>query len=1017
MNLALSAVILLALHGCSKGDVDSGEDSDSDTDTDGPADTDTDTDSDSDTDSDTDTDIELAIEGPVPLFQVGTADESVHVDVEVVDYRGVPLEGYTIDWFTDGTPPSGVATPSTPRAGVERLTFVPTENGDFHVDPKVTLADGTEIDLATARIRIWGGGDVSAVQPFLDRVDLYKGETRKVGAQVWATTSGAWADIIGPADVSATRPEFAIGDEEIATVAADGTITAVGVGETTLTVTADDKHVDVPVTVTAGTTGDPVDGIYSIPSKSLMFPTNSRPDGTGHSLGREDRIINDTYSGLFAIGLSAPPADLTENRRLSRVVVYEWTGSGFSAEPVSEPWESVYDPHIAIDGYGYVWVAYLRHSVSDPDGAPETLVLLQRSYWDGTWQRQEIDIHQVPDEVRSDDAFTGSAVDGSVKIGDIAIVGQRWSGVFVAYAATGGDACYTAIPVWSMGSSASNTMVDAQVVSLACDAPEVIRPQFSAADDDYYYYYYWSYYDYYYSYDDPAPQIFYRWGTDAQMHDYVTDTTVTLGAGMSDLAAVEPRGSTANLGDEALWVGREGVNYVSNFTGPGRGYDPDARPTLSLLANDRRAFVVDGDLSSIYVVDSNGESDDDVSVPFLAENDDFDTIAAIETGISPPLLAVTSDSTRGWFAWRNGDVMNVGVLALPAAATTTTNENQGQLLPEGFDSVAMTSTNGSIFFAGDGGLYSRYYSPYYPVVDLAEENTWLAASIVADIDGQGTKLAVLYETFGGIPWLRLSNDEGETFGNAIDVAAGDVLAGQPVAVGIDDEGRVLALLDSTAPGEHLRFRHSATPATVPFTTRLTLTDAEFGGSDTPPAVIATSGDFITAVRDSERLIISRVKANGDIRKSTTSNSRVFPRAILANTTSLTGLAIEDGVLTAYSTVDDFATAEGVEVFDGASGTPRFIRTKNNELVAIAERRVGIDQIRVVWSKSSDGGLTWSEPVAARPTGGQGQTLLSATADTSGVEFAITDNFAFRAYKTTTWSALPSSYPLIVHGAE
>ena len=121
-------------------------------------------------------------------------------------------------------------------------------------DAVVTVTvDGTKLKLNVKVNAKQGGGTDYEYALSAGRIELVEGGTRKLSV------------IVDPEkDVS---PEFTSGDRSVATVAADGTVTAVGEGSTVITVTVDGQTLTCTVVVTA----KPVEYTYELNKTTLSL--------------------------------------------------------------------------------------------------------------------------------------------------------------------------------------------------------------------------------------------------------------------------------------------------------------------------------------------------------------------------------------------------------------------------------------------------------------------------------------------------------------------------------------------------------------------------------------------------------------------------------------------------------------------------------------------------------------------------------------------------------------------------
>lgn len=307
-------------------------------------------------------------------LRVVRVGEPLTIEAHVTDILGEPMADYPWEWrYADGEQVDAVA--QSPEPGTERLTVTLHRAGEVTFTAVVRMCEQSDVHDCVREfpvvVHAWGGPAVT-VRLSAEAVALVPGEARPLVA----TARRADGD---PSDEPVT---FESASPGVATVDARGILRGVAPGEARIIARAGGAEAEVAVTVAAGAPYVP-----AFAEPALM---SELADGLAFApVGDFEEMALLTARGPVVAGV------LRDASIASRpmVVLRAWTGSGWSTEQVSEPFEEAEQPRLAIDGAGTLYVLY-RDALR---GRP---VVAWRASGDGgppgAWQRRTLEVVPRP---------------------------------------------------------------------------------------------------------------------------------------------------------------------------------------------------------------------------------------------------------------------------------------------------------------------------------------------------------------------------------------------------------------------------------------------------------------------------------------------------------------------------------------------------------------------------------------------------------------------------------------------
>lgn len=318
---------------------------------------------------------------PVPSVTLGPSDDYVvtrfdtpfTMTATVTDASGAPATGYEIEWIhtsADAEAPWVLVT-STAGPGAEQVTFTPPSYPVTQIRAKVSTCGRYEDDpcfyrneaeSAPVDIVVWGGAAVDVYTP-VTQLSLVIGEERPLGAVAVANDARDGRvysdDVLG----------YTSADTAVATVAADGVVTGVSAGTTTITATAGRASTTVDITVNAGTPAPIPDAIHTLVAHRHQW--SLAPGAMQRKTAVPYAVALSPSAGPFVISNLSNVADAADEDE-TRVTVYSregsspygrfaiarWTGSGFGFEVLGEPWDVAIDPMVALDERDRLYMIY-----------------------------------------------------------------------------------------------------------------------------------------------------------------------------------------------------------------------------------------------------------------------------------------------------------------------------------------------------------------------------------------------------------------------------------------------------------------------------------------------------------------------------------------------------------------------------------------------------------------------------------------------------------------------------------
>lgn len=304
-----------------------------------------------------------ALSGLTSDFVLLSPGETWEATLQVDGEGGMPHPDYEADWLTDIVSADGEVATDTPTAGVERFQFTAKRQGVFTVQAKVqgrTLPDEDAADKAAQTkivTLVVRGGACARIVPDSLSVELLVGESRPFTAEGLAELSpGEQTEDIKYA-VSHEVLQYVVQDPSIATWSG-GVLTGVSVGETKLNVGCAAKQIPVPVVVKEAAATPPQEGrVPMLSRKALsvgMGPTwPQAPDNV------EGRLLLQPQGYPMALLQPYPGVSGLGRGQFGRLLVAEWTGSGFGTTALGTWWETIARPRLALAG-DRAYVAFME---------------------------------------------------------------------------------------------------------------------------------------------------------------------------------------------------------------------------------------------------------------------------------------------------------------------------------------------------------------------------------------------------------------------------------------------------------------------------------------------------------------------------------------------------------------------------------------------------------------------------------------------------------------------------------
>ncbi len=300
-------------------------------------------------------------------YYVAAGSELV-IEVKLRDDDG-NLQDSQVEWFIE---PESWLGPKGPEwtteqvePGVHRLRITP-HSAYRRTYVMLRVYFGAEslpeaFDTPSARV-IGYGGEPLEVLGYQPVIRMAPGERRAAHAFTLAGYPGGTDPTVRVSGDDATT--YAIDNGAVASVDADGVVTAIAPGTASLVVTHASLTQAVSVEVAAGTLAPPGPELAIAPRDlSGATPAESAPLRTSAE-GTTLALDHDGYPHMTFLARKA---------QASSVVVASWTGTGFGFETVSRPYEQVGDGSVrlAIDDNDRLYVIYR-------DGVDPAFVLAER---------------------------------------------------------------------------------------------------------------------------------------------------------------------------------------------------------------------------------------------------------------------------------------------------------------------------------------------------------------------------------------------------------------------------------------------------------------------------------------------------------------------------------------------------------------------------------------------------------------------------------------------------------------
>ncbi len=294
---------------------------------------------------------------------------------------GSPATGYEFYW--NGWDPNGGEVKAEfghPAPGVETVTL--TFLREIRLDVSVTVTVVNAVGAAVARVRpervVAWGGTTREVLPFQQEVALRVGEARPTAALPHGQRNPAEPNvrILGKEPLG-----YATANPAIATVDATGVVRGVAPGQTTLTFQSPTgATASIPVRVQTGALEPAAEGAWPADG---VGPSAIRSDyGARLLAGKvavDDQLAVDSQGRAFAVLTGGARTATLASLTIHSVLLSRWTGSGLGVEWVSQPWDAAEDPRLVLDARDVPYVTYTSRHFGDivvadrpAEGAPDT---------------------------------------------------------------------------------------------------------------------------------------------------------------------------------------------------------------------------------------------------------------------------------------------------------------------------------------------------------------------------------------------------------------------------------------------------------------------------------------------------------------------------------------------------------------------------------------------------------------------------------------------------------------------
>lgn len=310
----------------------------------------------------------------------------VTITLSVDASPGVPAQDYLVSWITDVKSQDGEVVVASVGAGREQWTFTPSRVGFYtvkaevfaHRDADITDDQTPRRSTRTAVIQSFGGDCVS-LQFDNPRMELVVGETRSVSVEALADLPSAQVEGYVNSTPSHETVQFSVGDDTLVKLSPEGVVSALAPGDTQITATCSGAQTSLDIHITSGGMQQPGKGFHTLFHRS----SNHYGGDLDTNVGSMDGRLSFRANG-WPVAVVQPLSGTLQQAqsRHKRLLLAEWTGTGFGYVQLGEPFSSARHPHVLVDEDDAVWVVWQELDLADikvayraPDASPDDFLI------------------------------------------------------------------------------------------------------------------------------------------------------------------------------------------------------------------------------------------------------------------------------------------------------------------------------------------------------------------------------------------------------------------------------------------------------------------------------------------------------------------------------------------------------------------------------------------------------------------------------------------------------------------
>lgn len=1003
------------------------------------------------------------VSGLTESFVVLHPGEEWEVSLEVDGADGLPHPDYELNWLTDITTADGDVVTETPADGVERFRFTPKRLGVFSLQAKVqgrVLADEnaddklTQTSVVTLVVR---GGLCSRVVPDVAQVRLAVGESRPVTIEGLADLPSS--QVNGEIKYTPTHEtiEVSVQDSAIASFS-DGVLLGIAAGETKLMGSCGGIDFSLPVVVTQESLAPPAEGRTPLLDRDGLSLGSSATTFLAAPDNSDNRLLQDAQGYPISVVQTYPGIPNFGMGQYGRLLVAQWTGTGFGFSQLGTWWETIKRPRILTDGADRLYVAYMEAQF------PGVFLADRKTSEPGaTFRIRQLPTGKTPEEP-SPRVFSDDQTEGLDTLGTLA-VSPGTNKVFVAYTlfypqevatttttclrkvrlVTATDSILEASDVFEETYVANGTGPDACKSGLSqgrVSRIHMLPPNFSST----------------------LPRIALLTGESNGRRLIYLDWN---GTSWNSVVAVDPKtiepehveravpidftvpadGETTQF--PAIWVSNRNVPKREMWFWPMNMARTDKWtsffPHISTGAVSLFSFMAGtetylGNIAASFLMHldrANRLVFEEPIWPFLAEDEDPaamrpQALSAIQSQTVKAPCSGCSPVTQMAALWHHSGSVEYLLTTFPEPLGGPENEARGTA----WDGSSIQPTLlASPSILSDG---SRYAIVEYPADETAgtaavsqlwrsdgpgfpfehvESDGDIANWAIAPVEVQDNQFVV--SSHDDTLFVLKSKDEGETW---LEIGSAPC-NGKVIAARFLSSGQLVAVCAPTQQGDTRPFQTLHLSKLV-MGVQINDVGGPPSGLEGPGAtlgssvgILETATGFVVVlpVRGpgvGNAVLVRRYDNDGLLLKETTTalKASLLPSSVVETADgTLVGVTAEyDNGNYNYVVVrssDDFATQTvRYQEWTGMAGQPLPIQydADLNTLYIFDIQKAGPDRLRATVRRSTDNGETWEpSPTLLRPWGGMGQSLLYAVPEDGQWLLFLKDNSSLRAWSETS----------------